>query len=319
MSASSNRELDLLGKVSIKQIQILLNTVSETAMREVSYVQRIFLESAQNFEETSRFTCDIGWLDEKSGKYDLTEAGIVAVRTIGNDLEFRALLLNSLATVTNPYRRHIATYLCCFHLTEAGLAYRSSIADRVRQGPVRDLLMDLRAISYRPADDSHLVEPHATDLFLWAKNFRSISQDSFGSDIRRKAELGFKAEVVVLEYEKQRVGGEWAYRVEHISCENPFACFDIKSVTVQRDCADARYIEVKAVSAPSFQFHWTRNELDAAQLLRSKYFLYLVPVTSSGRFDTTQMLIIDDPYQAVYQNQEDWNIQNDVVICSRKN
>ncbi len=116
---------------------------------------------------------------------------------------------------------------------------------------------------------------------------------------------------------KNRVGERWVYKVEHVAAGTPFACYDIKSVTVSGSDTVPRYIEVKAVPPYSYQFYWTRSEVETAQLLREKYFLYLLPVTISGGFDLKKILVVNDPYTSVYQNSETWQIEENVIVCKR--
>jgi hypothetical protein len=117
-------------------------------------------------------------------------------------------------------------------------------------------------------------------------------------DDDRKA-LGDAAEIMVLAYERARVGTDLANRVNHVATTNPAAGYDISSVTRAPQNLEPRYIEVKAVSAVTFEFFWTENEVNVARLLGSYYFLYLVPVITDGQFLMEQLRIVRDAYATV--------------------
>ncbi len=272
---------------------------------------------ARHFVETLQFLKDINWVNEQPDALALTDAGAAACAAVQDDREIRQQLAEALIA-QGPYRTVLADYLLQFSLSGPSLTYRPSLSDRLKQSPLRNFLIDIRAVTHRAADDTYLLEEGAVDMYLWAINFkRSTSMDLLKSDVERKEQLGVAAEIAILAYEKDRVGERWAYKVEHVAEGIPFACYDIKSVTVHGGDTAPRYIEVKAVPPDSYQFYWTRSEVEIAQLLSSKYFLYLLPVSASGGFDLKRILIVDDPYSSVYQNSETWQIEENVIVCRR--
>ena len=318
MSTSSDKRLELFAKLETKQIQCLLNILFQSTMHEKHFVETAYSERARNFVETLQFLKDMSWVKEQHGELALSDAGSTAYAAAQDDGEIRKRLTEALVEEVSPYRADLADYLLRFSLSGSNLAYRPSLSERLQQSPLRNFLMDIRAVTYRAADDTYLLEEGAADLYVWAINFRrSTSKEMLQSDAKHKEQLGFAAEIAILEYERDRVGARWAYKVEHVSARSPFACYDVKSVTVRSGDAVPRYIEVKAVPPDSYQFYWTRSEVEAAQLLKSKYFLYLLPVSTSGGFDLKQILIVDDPYVSVYQNSEAWQIEENVIVCRR--
>ncbi len=204
-------------------------------------------------------------------------------------------------------------------MNETDLVHRPPISDRLDDSGLRNLLIDMRVVAYRAADDVYLLEEVGVELYVWAKDLqRPVSRKKFEADVKQKEELGSAAELAVLEYEKNRVGAQWLSKVEHVSARLPFACYDIKSVTLQDEGAVPRYIEVKAVAADSHQFYWTASEVEAARLLRAKYFLYLLPVVAGAGFDLARMMVVEDAYTSVYQNSQAWLIEENVIVCRRR-
>ncbi len=318
MSASSDKRLELFSKLETKQVQCLLNILFQNTMREKHFVETAYNERARYFVETLQFLKNINWVNEQPDALALTVAGAAACAAAQDDGEIRQQLTEKLTSQGSPYRMDLADYLLQFSLSGSSLAYRPSLSDRLKQSPLRNFLMDIRAVTHRAADDTYLLEDGAVDMYVWAINFkRSTSKNLLKSDVERKEQLGLAAEIAILAYEIDRVGERWAYKVEHVAAGIPFACYDIKSVTVHGGDAVPRYIEVKAVPPDSYQFYWTRSEVEVAQLLSSKYFLYLLPVSTSGCFDLKRILIVDDPYSSVYQNSETWQIEENVIVCRR--
>lgn len=318
MSASSDKRLKLFAKLETKQIQYLLTILSQSTMRGIQFIETTYSERARNFVETLQFLKDINWVNEWSGELTLTDAGYTAYLAAQDDREIRKQLTEALIEEVSLYRAALADYLLRFRLIGSNLAYRPTLSERLQQSPLRNFLIDIRAVIYRTEDDTYLLEEDAAELYVWAINFRrSTSKEIMQADAKRKEQLGFSAELTILEYEKSRVGSQWAHKVEHVSAGSPFACYDVKSVTVRNGDVIPRYIEVKAVPNDSYQFYWSRAEVEAAQLLNAKYFLYLLPVTNSGGFDLNRVLIIDDPYISVYQNSKAWQIEENVIVRRR--
>lgn len=318
MNASSSKRLELLAKLETKQIQCLLSILSQSTMHGKHFVETAYNERARNFVETLQFLKEMNWVKVRHGELDLSDAGSAAIAAVQDDEEIRKRLIEALIAEVSPYRADLADYLLRFSLSGSNLAYRPTLLERLQQSPLRNFLMDIRAVTYRAADDTYLLEEDVTDLYVWAINFRrSTSKEMLQFDAKRKEQLGYAAEIAILEYEKGRVGARWAHKVEHVSAERPFACYDVKSVTVRSGDVVPRYIEVKAVPLDSYQFYWTRSEVEVAQLLKEKYFLYLLPVSTSRGFDLKRVLIVDDPYISVYQNSEAWQIEENVIICRK--
>lgn len=316
MSDSSD-ELELLAKIQTRQICRLLSTLSGMQMRTTSYVQKAYSESAANFQETVGFLSRIGWVSQHGDALDLTAAGANAAKLVSDDAAIRASVLETLMRLPTPYRPAIASYLRLFKFSGETLSYRPSLAQRSEERPIRDLLMDLRSVSYDPSDGCYVLEASAAPLYIWATNFGlPKSTAALASQQRRREEIGFAAELVVLDYERLRLGDR-GRDVEHVSAEQPFACYDIKSFTITSEGAKERFIEVKAVSHASLEFYWSRAEMDAARLLRDNYFLYLLPYKLGGGFAVEALKIICDPHRELHEDQT-WEVTEDVVHFRKK-
>lgn len=119
-----------------------------------------------------------------------------------------------------------------------------------------------------------------------------------------------------MSYERKRVGSKFSDRVVHVANLNAAAGYDVRSVTIdENDMAKPRYIEVKAVSGSSLQFHWTHNEVLTAKFLAQWYYLYLLPVKTGNRFELNQLKVVRDPYTTILHGSDVWAVEPDVLRC----
>lgn len=288
-------------------------------MRRRPFIEAAYGEQARDFQHTLQFLQDIQWVREQQGDLCLTSDGESAAREVQNEVAIRRQLTGAMIGEESPYQELLANYFTQFEMADSVLVHQPPFSNRLQESRLRNLLMDLGLVTYRAADDLYLLEEEGVELYVWATNQkRPTSRKRFKADSEQREELGFRAELVVLEYEKTRVGAEWACRVEHISAIRPFACYDIKSVSLGEGKATTRYIEVKSEPADLHQFYWSASEVEAARLLGTKYFLYLLPVVPTGGFDLKRMLVVQDPFVSVYQNSQGWLIEENVIVCRRR-
>lgn len=318
MSGSSDEALARLARVGVKQVAHLLSILSSAEMRKPALVRRAYQEQAQHYDETLDFLCRVSWVTSDGDVIGLTSPALDVCALLKDERLLRERILAALTSTRSPYRSPVAGYIRKFGIDGGRLRYRPSLAERVSEKPIRDLLMDLRAVSYSLSDETYELAPSARSLYVWAQNVsgpRSLAM--YEAAQKRRHDLGFAAELSIVNYEKARVGDGLAWRVEHTSADQPFACYDIKSVTVDGEKCSERYIEVKAVPPESLQFYWSRSEIEAAQVLREQYFLYLLPYRVGSGFELNDLVVIADPYASLYCERGGWEIEENVVICRK--
>lgn len=319
MSVSSVDKTDTLDKVNTKQIRQLLSVVLQAHLRRVQFIEQIYTDGAQNFRETLQFLVDLGWISERAGELHLAPSASTAGTWLQSDEDMRQAILAALIGLSSPYRLAVATYIRKFKVAGTELRRRPSLSERTLQRPLRDLLMDLRIVSYRASDETYILQDSAVPLYVWATNFvRPSSRHTYEALQRGREELGYAAELVVIDFERKRLGAQLAHRVEHVSAAQPFACYDIKSATVTEGQAVDRYIEVKAVSDGTFQFYWSKSEVDVAKVLRDNYYLYLLPYAVGRGFDIEALIMMPDPHRVLSTDSKTWEIEEDVLVCRRK-
>lgn len=317
MTDSSEEAQRTFNQVDVKSIYRLLTVVGQASEKLLRRVERVYSEHAREFDSVLRFAKDIGWITDRNERLELTESGSDAWRNSTDDT-VRTALLDAISSRSSPYRKQVAAYLGRYSLGDAGVTYRPSVEERLRDSAVRDFLMDLRVVEHRRSDDCYALLQGREDIFAWALSARkTVSHAQISRLQERKKSLGQSAELAVLSYERSRLGEELWPHIEHVSEDAPYSPYDIKSLTIAEGRRLARFIEVKAVPDDTFRFYWSKTELEIAQLLAERYFVYLLPVIN-GTFDLGKMLIVQDPYQTIYRNEVDWATEENVVACSRR-
>jgi hypothetical protein len=306
----------VLDKVNLKQVQALLSILREATLKRTGFVESRYKERAPNFSETVQFLSDIGWICQDQDQLNLTSMEFAREFTIPGDIADK--LLETMTTTETVYGDLLARYLSRFTIVGNEAESRPATIRRFQESAIRNFLMDLGAVFYDGQHERFVLNQNYGHLYVWAKNVTGPkTKESLETTARRREQFGKSAEDAVFDYEKTRVGEQLANKVEHISRTLPFACYDIKSFTVDPSATVDRFIEVKAVSRHSYEFFWTQSELDAARLLRDKYYLYLLP-SDGDSFDFSGLLVLENAYETVYENKNAWTIDENVVLCRKK-
>jgi uncharacterized protein DUF3883 len=317
--SSDNGSAAVFGCLHPDQVTILIEIVHNATLRKVSFIERIYGERARYFGETLQFLKEIGWVRENDEELELATIADRIRNQNTKQIDTGRALVEAIAATPTYYQAILSDYLMQFHADDGRILHRPSVQSRLENSAVRNFLIEAGIVFHETKDDSYILNEYFAHLYLWAKNIHgATSKSELLLSASENDQLGAAAEIAILEFEKKRVGPAWCEHVEHVSAENPGACFDIKSFSILEDQSSARFIEVKAVPANSYQFYWTASEMEAARLLGESYFLYLLPALGGRTFDLSNMKIIQNPYCAVYQSPEKWSVEEKVVLCSRK-
>lgn len=317
MPDSSDRVPAPLTNVLPRNAYRLLTIVRESKLRQRAFIAQRYREAAQHFDETLTFLDQIGWITLHGDEVSL--ANFSSAQVLNTDGILRGVLtVQAVLGHSSPFRRALAKYLTHFEATEQGLTHRPSVEQRLADHSVRDFLIDLGAVSHdRDGDHFVLAEPFA-HLALLARSMDGPSRTELALNEEERSLLGRGAELVVVEWEQRRLGSALHDRVIHVAAVNPFACFDIQSVTQGSEGESLRFIEVKAVSEANYGFHWSAGEIEAAKLLGDRYFLYLLPATGHGSFDTARLEIIQDAYAEFFHRDSLWCATPSDFICRKR-
>ena len=304
--------------VELKNILNLISVLFDTNLEMKSIVRKRFNQEATNFNKTVSFLNTLGVIETTDNEIVLKDDFKKLIRDFDKEA-LRGRILDLIQNTNNPYKYEILEYLSKFRHTGGVIEYKPGDLYRGDFSEARNFLIEIGVVKYDHEADKYIVLPEHIHLFaLAAEKSSSYTPSKLKLKLIQKDEIGSAAEVMILKYEKDRVGQDYEKFVEHISVKNYAAGYDIKSVTVVGDTIEPRYIEVKAVSPDSYKFHWSKNEIRVAEFFKKNYFLYLLPVKSQKEFVIDKIRFISDPIKHIFDNPDTWNVEPDVVCCSLK-
>jgi hypothetical protein len=120
--------------------------------------------------------------------------------------------------------------------------------------------------------------------------------------------IGRIAENIVLYFEKKRLQAlnclAESECIQKISDLNVAAGYDIASFDGQNlDLVHDRFIEVKGSTGTHLNFYWSKNEIEQAKMLGSKYWIYFVgKIDEQSRTSNAEPILIRDPAKSILQN-----------------
>jgi len=126
----------------------------------------------------------------------------------------------------------------------------------------------------------------------------------------KQKEIGEKAEIATMEYERKRLRGlgtkeEIINQICRISIPDASAGYDIASFEKGGTKHD-RFIEVKGTTSSTANFYWSENELDVSKKKGDKYFVYLW--INVGKPNQELFSMIKNPFQEIIEKKYE-NIQ----------
>ena len=113
---------------------------------------------------------------------------------------------------------------------------------------------------------------------------------------KNKKEIGERAEIIVLEFEKNQ-----SRKAKRISQENASAGYDIES---QDEDGNVRLIEVKGSTGDEFDIYWSQNEIKTASENRDKYWLYFVPGVDIKSKTSKEPELYPDPIASILESKQ---------------
>jgi hypothetical protein len=292
--------------VRLSDLWTVCLNVQQSGVNDIDFIRKRVKEKTIHFDEPLRLLVDLGVVRIKEhkilkGKYFIDNR---------NGLDhFRRELLARLFVKPGKYPQ-LADFLLAFSFDGTRISFKPQKGDRHRYSDVRDLLRDLGVIELSSSRTSYLLSEGAVELLPLLQGGRQMTPGQLKRRRRDQEKLGLRAELEVVRFERMRLKdkGIRANEIEHVSKTNVLAGFDIKSYEFPGEDHKTRlprFIEVKAVSPSDWSFFWSRNEVAAAMLLRTYYYLYLVPVVGEG-FDLKAMTIIPNAYAAVFGTEKNW-------------
>lgn len=169
----------------------------------------------------------------------------------------------------------------------------------------RNILIEFGIIASR--SDSKYTILQKLDLYLSRPEQRKkITEKQLYAQLQKKKELGNRGEAWALEYEKRRITNpSLNKRIKRISVIDVSAGYDIASFENNDSKNIDRFIEVKTYMGKP-HFYWSSNEIEKAQIMRDKYYIYLVDANLLDCDDYDDVVqIIRNPIEEIGKSP-DW-------------
>lgn len=314
MSDSSANRLSNYINITVHRATSIVLSINDLNCSDINRVRGRFSDRDIHFEESLAFMIAIGAVINDNGKLTVQE-GIVADPPM-----FCQQILQLICARATSYRKELFEFLRKFKVERGVPVLLPPDVSPGNESDVRNFAIETGIVTHDRASNCYRITSKGIGAYAEALGSRlpPMSPELFASRCRAKAALGLNAELQTLAYEKARVGARHQHLVNHIALDNVAAGFDIQSVTVSQNETFPRYIEVKAVSPGSYAFYWSYNEVAVAKTLGEWYYLYLLPVKENGGFELTGLRMICNPVSTVLETQDEWGIEQGVVMCYRR-
>ena len=299
-------------QVSFSNALTLIEVIETSTLRTLTEIKRRYLERAEYFLSNVEFLSLINVVEYNSGRLSLS-----ANFEIEDLNSSKRTILEFVTRTNNRYRNEIYWYLSKYHVKDDLVLYQPQTKDLSKESAVRNFLIEIGVVAVIPETGEYEVNENFRFLYSNARNSRNLlPPHTLEKNLEDSASIGESAERSILNFERIRLGPRFHDRIKHVSSFNQAAGYDIESLTVtENELVIPRFIEVKAVPFPTYTFFWSTAEARAAQDLSVWYWLYLLPVGLSGRFEQSKLRAINNPFKEVLSVTSEWKVEADGFKC----
>lgn len=283
----------------------LCRAIQTSSSLSFDTVERWYNDQSLNFEEIFKFFIELGLVVVIDNKI-LPSTALKKV-IILDDESVRQFFVDILFRNKGNLVKYFGKFFNNFELCYGVYRFIPSMKERIKYSGMRNFLISLGVLVFE-ADYKGYVVINELTAYVLDQN-RILSYNEFTKRVRAKEALGYRAELLVFDYEKKKFKNDTGLQknVRHMSLENVSAGYDIRSFERQEDGEwTPKCIEVKAVSKNDWGFYWSQNEINKAKQLVESYYLYLLPVKNGGVLDISELKQIKNPYCEVLQNFDSW-------------
>lgn len=316
-------EMDELDKISLRQIRIFSEILSQSTLMQTEYIKKRYLENALNFDETTSFLCDLNLIQLTRNQIRPKAEYRMLLKKLRNSAKSEQLinefLVNYSINSQNNFSRYLDQFLVNFVINNGRYEYSPNTVERLKYSGLRNFLIELGLIHLDSQKDTYVIDSNYLLNYFQTRVRLPISPEEFIQIQQERADIGHKAELRVIEYERYRLSQypNLIAQIEHVAQIDIAAGYDIKSFDCDQDGNPInRFIEVKAVSPWDYRFYWTKNEIETSRLYEGNYYLYLLPIDVKREFNLEGMKIIGNPYLNVYKNKTEWICTNESMSFS---
>ena len=312
-------------RLAVDQFIVWFGLLESQSLLDKDFIASRFRRNAENFDETFNFLCQTKAISDVHGEIVISKRFANYLKQI-QDLSgshkrerISEYLINALLHNKSEISQEFLEYIGNYRFSNGLFVYKPTSSDNVHFADTRNFLIDLGLVEYDANGKQYIfLQPVLLDELKDIE--KVITVDAFEKVQKFKKELGDRAELIALQYEKNRLAHlpKVANQIKHVSKEIVNAGFDIESFTEIGDTnVMKRFIEVKAVLKNSFRFYWSRNEIEKSIELGESYWLYLVPYTSKHVFDSENIGKICDPYKNIFLSHDEWMRQVELYSFSK--
>jgi len=257
---------DYFRNVKMKELFAICRII-DNSDGDIEYVMAKHELYGSYFNDNIKFLLGLDLVEEVSDKYRINKS---LLKKIGKENDIKRKIVENLINNKNVYRSAFYMYLNNYKLENDMYTYKPGNLERVQYSSIRNLLIELDVVLELEERGKYVLN----DIYI---PFIFVNSDKYSlanheKDLEHKKIIGYKAEVLILKYEIERISKfpSKNLTVEHVSQENISAGYDIKSWTYDEKLRNyiPRYIEVKAIPSIDSRFYWTRNELKQSEILK---------------------------------------------------
>jgi len=301
-----------------KSILVLFDLLTTVYQKEIQYLKQLYLKDAEDFEDCVEFLLSLDLIKLNSGYIELTPHLNRFLIKKPNEEETKRFLIKELLNKRNS---NVWSYLERFKNISDKYVFEPSISENLEYSKIRNLLIELGLVSYSFGERNYEITEKYFPAFI-NNTFKehALSPEKLVKIIEDQNKIGKYAELEIFNYEKSRLSSrkDLLEKIEHKSLVDATAGYDIKSFTLGKNTVVYdRLIEVKAISIIEKKFFMTRNELEISKKNGLNYYLYLLPEIGKYKFDTTNLIIIQDPSKNIFES-DGWTIKIEQYSIEKK-
>ena len=281
-----------------------LFSLTKEGFKNTSDIKLNYLRDHNFIQENLNFLIEIEIFKLEKGKIFLET----------DSSEFKSLLIKKIFQ-KNAYFLLLKEYLNNFELDNNNqYSFEPTLDYNLTTSDLRNFLISCDLVKNKDKKYFLLDE----NILLKFKR-KKISPADLKKIMYEKEKIGLAAEEFIFKKEIEKVKEiNKKLNVEHIALTDVAAGYDILSYD---DKEEKIFIEVKAISSSNFKFYLTSNELNISNILKNKYFLYLLPkdLSDPNQFDYDNLLKINDIDKNIFKNIKEWQIENENYLIFKKN
>lgn len=297
-------------KIKFKYLVFLIQTINKNSINNIEHIQRKYLENGTDFSDNLIFLETIGFVSISKEKI-FASSFLKSLQEIKTIRKRKERIKNIIVEKIFPNKKNIdeiCDYFSNFtfdNINESWI-YKPNLSNRLKYAGIRNFFMELGIVLKKKDKDEYCIEKKYIDLIFGLFDADHVlSPEGLEAKIKRQADLGRKAEKEILAFEKKKLKNypKISKKIKYVASKNVNAGYDIESFILKqanKEIFSKIFIEVKAVSIVDKKFYWSANEIEVAKTLKSKYFLYLLPVGFNGAFDINRLEIIPNPYNSIF-------------------